>query len=205
MTDLDPTRDPDLVALGADRPVWDQFFTVCPLVIVGTREEDGRWNLAPKHMAMPLGWDNYFGFMCTPAHSTWQNARREGCFTVSFPRPSQILLASLTSAPRCEDDTKPALDAVATRPATVVDGVLVRDAHLHLECETHRIVDGFGENGLITGRIVETLVAETSVRRHDRDDEELVFEAPLLAYVSPGRWAEISHTFAFPFHEGWSR
>lgn len=205
MTFVDPTRDPDLVALGADRPVWDRFFTVCPLVIVGTREEDGRWNLAPKHMAMPLGWDNYFGFMCTPAHSTWQNARREGCFTVSFPRPSQILLASLAAAPRCEDDTKPSLDAVATRPATVVDGVLVRDAYLHLECETHRIVDGFGENGLITGRIVETLVAETSVRRHDRDDEELVFEAPLLAYVSPGRWAEISHTFAFPFHEGWSR
>lgn len=199
--------DPEhtLVRLGVDHPIWDRFFTVNPLVLIGTRELDGSWDLAPKHMATALGWDNFFGFVCTPEHSTWENARREGCFTVSFPRPSQILQASLAAAPRCGADAKPSLTHLETRPATVVEGRLLRDAYLHLECETHRIVDGFGANSLVTGRIVEALVAESSIRREDSDDEQALFEAPLLAYLHPGRWAEISHSFAFPFHEGWSR
>lgn len=201
----DDDRSEALVALGGDHPVWERVFMVHPLVVVGTREPDGGWDLAPKHMVTPLGWDNRFGFVCTEAHSTLRNARREGCFTVSFPRPSQVLAASLAAAPRCEDDHKPALEALQTRPATVVDGVLLDDAYLHFECETERIVDGFGENSLVTGRIVETLVAEGALRSPDRDDEQTVFESPLLAYVAPGRWAEISRTFAFPFHAGWSR
>lgn len=197
--------DDPLVRLGVDHPIWDRFFTVNPLVVIGTREIDGSWNLAPKHMVSALGWENFFGFVCTPKHSTWQNARREGCFTVSFPRPSQILATSLAAAPRCTGDVKPGLDALETVPATVVDGVLLRDAYVHLECETHRIVDGFGTNSLVTGRIVEALVAESAIRRADRDDEQAIFRAPLLAYVSPGRWAEVSRTFAFPFHRGWTR
>ena len=58
----------------------------------------GGYDLAPKHMATPLGWGGWFGFVCTPSHATYANALREGFFTVSFPRPSQVLLASLAAA-----------------------------------------------------------------------------------------------------------
>ena len=194
-----------MIRLGVEHPVWDRFFQVCPLIVVGTKEANGSYDLAPKHMATPLGWQNFFGFVCTPRHGTYANAQREGCFTVSFPRPSQTLIASLAAAPRCEDDSKPALELLQTRPATVVDGVLLEDAYLHLECETDRIIDGFGDNSLITGRVVEALVTEDAIRRDDKDDEEVIANAPLLSYVTPGRYAEVSHTFAFPFHEGWSR
>jgi len=200
------TNEPDgLVRLGSEHGVWSRFFQVSPLIIVGTKEPDGSFDLAPKHMVTALGWENFIGFVCTPAHGTYVNARREEEFTISFPRPSQVLAASLAAAPRCEDDLKPSLDLLETRPATVVDGVLLRDAYLHFECRTERIVDGFGHNSLIAGRIVETLVAEDSIRRADRDDRELILAAPLLAYLAPGRYAEISETLAFPFHEGWSR
>lgn len=202
----DREEGPPRVRLGVEHPVWDRFFMVNPLVVVATREPDGTWDLAPKHMVTPLGWENFFGFVCTPRHATWVNAIREGSFTVSFPRPSQILQTSLTAAPRCDrDDTKPALDLVETIPATVVDGVVLRDAYLHLECETDRVIDGFGDNGLVVGRIVEALVADDAIRRADRDDEDVIFETPLLVYVAPGRWAEITRSFAFPFHEGFSR
>lgn len=118
-----------LVALGTEHPVWDRFPQVFPLVAIGTREEDGSFDLAPKHMAMPMGWENRFGFVCAPRHATYRNAARQGVFTVSFPRPSQVLFASLESAPRCEEeDTKPALDLLTTRPATTADGVLLEDA-----------------------------------------------------------------------------
>lgn len=200
-----PEDGSGLISLGADFPVWDRFFQVCPLVVVGTKEPNGDFDLAPKHMAMPMGWGNYFGFVCTPAHATYGNAKREGAFTVSFPRPSQVVLTSLAAAPRCEDDEKPSLALVSTVPATVVDGVLVEDAYLHLECETYRVYDDFDANSLITGRIVEAHVTEDAIRRADKDDEDLVFSAPLLAYVSPGRYAEVSHTFAFPFHQGMAR
>jgi hypothetical protein len=43
----------DLVALDTARPVWDRFFTVAPLVVIGTREPDGGYDLAPKHMVTP--------------------------------------------------------------------------------------------------------------------------------------------------------
>ncbi len=194
----------DLVRLGVEAPVWDRFFQVFPLVVVGTKEADGSYNLAPKHMAIPMGWGNRFGFVCTSSHATYVNARREGAFTVSYPKPSQVLLASLAAAPRC-DDEKPALAHVRTRPATTVDGVLLDDADLHLECETDRIIDDFGTSSLITGRIVEVLVTAEALRDADEDDVDLLVRAPLLAYVAPGRYAEITRTFAFPFHAGWSR
>lgn len=196
---------PGFVRLGAEHPVWDRFFQVSPLIVVGTKEPDGTFDLAPKHMATALGWENHFGFVCTPSHATYVNARREGVFTVSFPRPSQVLAASLAAAPRCEGDTKPSLDLLETRAATVVDGVLLEDSYLHFECRTERIVDDFGRNSLIAGQIVEVLVAEESIRRSDHDDHELILNAPLLAYVAPGRYAEIAETVAFPFHVGWSK
>ncbi len=204
MNQSDSTDGAGLIALGTEHPVWDRFFQVFPLVVVGTREEDGSFDLAPKHMAMPMGWENRFGFVCTPRHATYRNAIREGAFTVSFPRPSQVLFASLAAAPRCEEDTKPALDLLTTRPATKVDGVLLQDAYLHFECETDRVIDDFGINSLITGRIVEALVAEDALRDPDRDDAEVFAASPLLAYLAPGRYAEVRDTLAFPFHAGWS-
>jgi flavin reductase (DIM6/NTAB) family NADH-FMN oxidoreductase RutF len=195
----------NLVTLGVDHPVWSRFFHVAPLIVVGTKEPDGSYDLAPKHMATPMGWGNHFGFVCTPSHGTYRNAQRERVFTVSYPRPSQILATSRAAAPRCEGDDKPSLAALSTFAASVVDGVLLTDAYLHLECETYRIVDGFDENSLITGRVVEAHVSEGALRREDADDHDTIAGAPLLAYLAPGRYAELAETFAFPFHAGWSR
>lgn len=200
-----PTDGQELVRLGADFPIWDRFFQVAPLIVVGTKEPNGSYDLAPKHLAMPMGWDNYFGFVCTPAHATYANAIREGAFTVSFPKPSQVIVASLAAAPRCEGDTKPSLAALKTFSASSVDGVLLVDAHLHLECETYKVFDDFERNSLITGRVVQAHVSEAAIRRSDKDDQDTVFQAPILAYVSPGRYVEVSQTFAFPFPEGMVR
>ena len=91
----DRLREQNLVELDVSHPGWERFFWVAPLVLVGTREADGSHDLAPKHMAMPVGWENYFGFVCTPRHHTYLNIRRSGVFTISYPRPDQLVLASL--------------------------------------------------------------------------------------------------------------
>ena len=194
-----------LVELDLTQPIWDRFFSVAPLVVVGTREPDGSYDLAPKHMAMPLGWGNYFGFICTPRHRTYTNIRREQCFTVSFPNPDQVLLASLSAAPRCDRGDKPALAALPTIPATAIDGICLQDAYLCLECQLDRIVDGFGENSLIAGQIVAARVQPEVLRSRDRDDADLLAQSPLLAYLPPNRYASIDRSFSFPFHAGFKR
>jgi flavin reductase (DIM6/NTAB) family NADH-FMN oxidoreductase RutF len=194
-----------LVSLDPSEPVWERVFIVAPLTIVGTREADGSWDLAPKHMATALSWENHFGFVCTPSHGTYRNAKREGFFTVSFPRPEQIVLTSLAAAPRCDDDSKPSLGALPTFAASKVEGELLEHAYLHLECELDRIVDGFGRNSLIAGRVVAVQVSEDALREPDRDDGDLIAADPLLAYLHPGRYAHVKESFSFPFHEGFSR
>ena len=188
-----------LVPLSTETPIWSRFFTVAPLVIVGTREGDGH-DLAPKHMAMPLGWDNYFCFVCSPRHATQANAQRTGEFTVSFPRPNQVVEASLAAGPRQEDDSKPSLGAIPTFPASAVDGVLVSEAYLWLECELDRVVDGFGDNTLIVGKVVAAAADGGALRESDRDDADLISNQPVLAYLSPGRFARVSESYSFPYH-----
>jgi flavin reductase (DIM6/NTAB) family NADH-FMN oxidoreductase RutF len=193
------------IKLDVEHPIWERFFLVAPLVIVGTREPDGSHDLAPKHMVAPMSWQNWFGFVCTPRHHTYLNAVREGVFTVSWPRPDQLLEASLAAAPRYPAEGKPALDVLATVPAEVVTGVLLADAWLHMECTTERVVDDLGDNSLVIGRIVAASVDEASLRAPDRDDQDLIRGAPLLAYLYPGRFAEITESRAFPFSAGMRR
>ena len=197
----DPARQ-HLIELDIDQPIWERFFWVAPLVLVGTREPDGSHDLAPKHMALPMGWENYYGFVCTPRHHTYGNIQREGVFTVSFPRPSQLVLTSLAASPRCGDDDKPALSALPVFPARQVDGVLLEGSYLFLECGLDRIIDGFGPNSLIIGRIVAARVAADSERVHEAGEQARVNEAPILAYVHPGRFAVIDRTLTFPFPAG---
>lgn len=196
----------ELVSLELSLPIWSRFFSVAPLIVVGTKEADGNYDLAPKHMAMPLGWENYFGFVCSPSHRTYQNIRREQAFTVSFPRPEQVILTSLGAAPRCkEDDSKPALAVLPTFPASVIDSIFLQDAYLFLECKLDRIIDGFGENSLIAGQIVAAYVQQQALRVSDQDDRDLLLQAPLLAYLPPGRYAKIERSFSFPFHRGFQQ
>ena len=196
---------PETIELEVNETLWERVFTVAPLVIIGSRELDGSYDLAPKHMAMQLGRSGFFGFVCTPRHSTLRNVEREGVFTVSYPRPTQVVLASLAATPRCEEGQKTSLEALPTFPSTRIDGRFVKDAHLYLECELERIVGGLGSESLVIGQILVAHVPERDLRRLDRDDSEVIHSSPLLAYLSPGRYAQIRTSYSFPFPKEFKR
>lgn len=193
------------IPLSVERPIWDRLFLVAPLVVVGSKEPDGSYDLAPKHMAFPLGWNNYYAFVCSPRHATYHNIRREAQFTVSFPRPTDVVTSTLTASARCDDGTKPALTLLAQRRATVVDGVLLEEGYLHLECRLHSVMDGFDANSLIVGTVVAASADEAYLRMEDRDEGEQIHRSPLLVYVSPGRFAALTDTTRFPLPAGFSR
>lgn len=191
----------NVVTVDTTVPVWEQFFTVAPLVLIGTRDEDGSLDLAPKHMVTPMGWQNYFGFVCTPRHTTCSNIDRTGEFTVSYPKPSQVLITSLAASPRGEAGGKPVIDYFRTFPATEINGRFIEDGYLFFECRHFKTIDGFGENCLITGEIIAAYADDDFLRHTEADDQETIHDSPLFAYLAPGRFATIDRSNAFPFPE----
>lgn len=199
------TEHESLVTLELSSPIWAEFFTVSPLVVVGTTEPDGSTDLAPKHMVMPMGWQNHVGFMCSETHSTRSNILRTGEFTVSWLRPDSVVTAALAAAPRCDEGEKPSLDLVPTFPAEEVEPPLVRGGYLYLECRLLETWDALAPASLIVGEVVAARVAESSIRRHDRDDVDLLAVDPPLVYLSPGWYGSVGNIQAFPFHQGTKR
>ncbi len=195
---METPPESSLVSLDPTDSLWERFYTVNSLVVIGTREGD-RYDLAPKHMAMPFGWGHYFGFICTPRHGTYQNAKHNGAFTVTYPRPDQIVLISLSATQRSDHaGHKPEVEALPTFPAEIVDGVFLEDGYLFLECEVHEIVDNLDQNSLIIGEVVAAYAREDALKVSDESASEHVKHAPLLAYIHPGRYTVIEETYEFP-------
>lgn len=186
------------VRLDPSAALWTRVFTVAPLVLIATREGSG-FDIAPKHMAMPVGWGPYYCFACSPRHATYRNALEHAAFTASFPDEELILQTGLAASGRLDDGTKPALAALQTLPAEVVDGVLVRGCSLYLECELERVVDGFGTNALVVGHVVAASAREDVLRGVETDDADLVGSTGVLAYLHPGRFLTVRESLAFPF------
>jgi flavin reductase (DIM6/NTAB) family NADH-FMN oxidoreductase RutF len=184
--------------------LWERVFTVAPLVLIGSKDTDGTYDLAPKHMAMPLGWGDRFCFACTPRHRTYQNIERHGFFTVSYPHSFQIVQASLAASGREPDGTKPTLAALPTFYAHEVDGVLVHGCYLFLECELDRFVE-VDDAALVIGRIVAASAIEGAIRDPDRDDAELLHRLAPLTFLSPSRFSVVDGSHSFPFPASFTR
>jgi hypothetical protein len=78
------------------------------------------------------------------------------------------------------DSSKPALWALRTLPAFVVDRVLVEG-----ECELNRVVDDIGDNSLVVGRNVAAAARDDVLRHGETDDADLLQHAGALAYLHP--------------------
>lgn len=183
------------VEVDPQHALWESFYTVAPLVLIGTIEADGAPDVAPKHQATALGHGSLFGFACSPTHATYRNALATSTFTVGFPPPGLVVAASLAAAPRDAVGDKPTLDLVSLSPARVVDGVLVDGCLAQLECRLERVVDDLDDSSLVIGRVVAAFASSRAL-----DDS-----TPLLAYVHPGRVASIHETKEFPYHRGFQR
>ncbi|WP_239540655.1 flavin reductase family protein [Spongiivirga citrea] len=194
------------IPLDVSNSIWEHFFTVAPLVVVGTKEGDG-YDMAPKHMAMPIGFENYFGFVCTPDHSTYTNIKLHKEFSVSFPFPDQLVLTSLSALPRVKGISKfdQIISTLPSKKANTIDTLLVAEAYLHLECKLYKIIDGFGSNSIITGSIIAANVHTDYLKISEKEEQEQLKSNPLLAYIANGRYAVISETFNFPFPKGFNR
>ena len=195
-----------LVTLDVDTPIWDHIFTIAPLVIVGTKEGN-EYDLAPKHMATPIGFDNFFGFVCTPNHSTYTNIKKYKEFVVSFPMPDQVVLSSLSASPRCDSisKSKQIIESLPTMKAPNMEALFISNSYLYLECELFKIIDGFNLNSIITGKITAAFVDRNYLKQSEVDEQDQIHDFPLLAYIALGRFATVKETYNFPFPKNFKR
>ena len=193
----------DWMTLDIDDQLWERVFLVSPLVLVGTREPDGSYDLAPKHRIVML--PNHFGFVCRPSHATWRNCLREESFTVSWPDPEQIVMTSAAASPRCEDGEKKTMLGLPTVSGTEVDAQLLDGGRLQLECRLDRVVDDLGEDGLVLGRIVAARANPEALRKQEVPDGSLMHDHPLLAYLHPSQFAVVGKSAGFPYPKDFHR
>jgi flavin reductase (DIM6/NTAB) family NADH-FMN oxidoreductase RutF len=154
-----------------------------------------------------MGFNNYFGFVCTPKHRTYHNVLNYDEFSVSYLLPKQIIQAAISASPRKVNISKSdeIVSALPTINGTKTDTLLMEDAYAHLECKLHKIIDGFGENCLITGEIISASVHPDYLRVSEVDERDQIASHPLLAYIADGRFASINDTYNFPYPKNFSR
>jgi flavin reductase (DIM6/NTAB) family NADH-FMN oxidoreductase RutF len=176
------------------------------LVVIGSKENEG-YDLSPKHMVTPIGFSNYIGFVCTPRHRTYHNIKKEKMFTISFVKPSQVLLTSLAAIPRCEENnyTKEIVKEIPTITTTKKDCIFISDSYLLLECTLYKIIDGFDDYSIITGQIDAAFVHKDHKIFSEVDQQKRIYDNPLLAYIAQGRFASIKETFSFPYPKDFQR
>jgi len=204
---MEEQQDSEMIDITDDPNMWNRCYMVHSLVVIGSTEENGKYNLAPKHMAMPLGFGPYFGFMGTPRKTTYRNIEREKVFTVSYPSPEQLVISSLTASRREDDDTKPIIDQVPTVKAKQVDGKFLKDSYFQLECKLSQMMGKFGEWEIIVGEVVAAYVRRDALKKEgdDADYGAQIHEHPLLAYLHPDRFSIIEESNAFPFPKEFKR
>ena len=196
----------NFISLSVKDTIWDHFYTVAPLVVIGSKEND-EFDLSPKHMVTPIGFSNFIGFVCTPRHVTYHNIKKEKRFTVSFVKPSQILLTSLAAIPRCEDNhySKEIVKNIPTIPTSKKDNIFIADSYVLLECSLHKIIDGFGDYSMITGKIDTAYVHKDYKIFSEVDQQKHIYNNPFLAYLAQGRFASIKETFSLPYPKDYKR
>lgn len=197
----------EMIELDVEQDIWSRAYTVHSLIIIGSKEEDDNYNFAPKHMAMPLGFSNHFGFIGTPRKSTYRNIQREKVFTVSYPKPSQLTVSSLAATQREDDDSKPIIDQIPTAPAQEIEGYFVKDSYFQLECKLTECLGKFGEWELIVGEIVAARIDKRMSRKisDSAGEGQLIYNNPLLAYLHPNRFSVIKESNVFPFPKEFKR
>ena len=194
-----------LINLSIKKPIWAHFYMVAPLVVIGTKEGEA-YNLAPKHMACPLGSGNYFGFVCTPRHHTYRNILSEKVFTVSFPKSQEIIMTSIAASPRCHDSyTESMLSRIPHFMSPGIDAPMVKNSYLYLDCSLEKVVGGFDEYCLIAGKITGAYLDPAYKVYAESDHQKMIYDNPLLAYLPDKRFAIIKKTLAFPFPEGFKK
>jgi len=177
-----------------------RYFSVKPIVLVTTLGPSNIPNVAPKTQCMDVGrHEEYFAFVCTPKHHTYQNAKANKEFVANYPGPELIEEVSATSQ-FAENVDEVALAGLTGIPSLVVKPPRIRECRVHLECKVMEVKD-LDVASIILGKIVARSASqEVSFERGKAEESiSLLLNHPLLAYVYPNHYTTIRAATEFIF------
>ena len=75
----------------------------------------------------------------------------------------------------------------------------------HVESHLESVLDDFGDEGLLLGRVVAAHADRNALRSKAVPDGDLVHDQPLLAYLHASQFARIDRSTGFPFPKDFRR
>jgi len=176
-------------------------FSIKPIILVTTLGSNGLPNVAPKTQCTSIGrHEEYFAFVCTPRHHTYQNAKADGEFVVNYPGPELIERVSAASQ-FAENVDEVVLSGLTSIPSLVVKPPRIKECRVHLECEVADVKD-LDDGSIILGKVVSRSGdREISFKKGTAEENiNLLSTHPLLTYVYPNHYASINtaEKFIFP-------
>jgi len=177
-----------------------RYFTVKPTILVTTLGPGNIPNVAPKTQCMDVGRrEEYFAFVCTPKHHTYQNAKANKEFVANYPSPELIQKVSATSQ-SAENVDEIALVGLTGIPSLVVKPPRIKECRVHLECKVVEIKD-LDVASIILGKVVARSASKEASFERGKAKERinLLSNHPLLAYVYPDHYTTIGSATEFIF------
>ena len=176
----------DFVDIGLDPWQWRPAPLINQVVLVGTVEETGAFDLAPKtsaffaSTALPA-----VGFSCNTTHHTACNISRTGAFVVNVPEASHA--AKIWDVFLRASQERLAAAGWHARAGDVVAGACWDEAVAQLECTHHATIEIAGEEIVIIGRVVAARLRATLVTDVDGAGPAAAYRVldPLF-YLQPG-------------------
>lgn len=177
------------------------YFTVKPIILVTTLGSNELPNVAPQTQCMSVGrHEEYFAFVCTPEHHTYQNTKANKEFVVNYPGPELIEKVSAASQ-SAENVDEVALSGLTSIPSLIVKPPRIKECMVHLECKVMDIKD-LDNGSIILGKVVaRSANREVSFKKGMAEESiNLLSMHPLLAYIYPDHYASINtaEKFIFP-------
>jgi len=184
------------VSLELERYVGAFFPLPSAVALITTVSPSGVVNVAPKTQVMPVGRHNYWGFACCKQHHTYTNVVEQGEFVVNMPGLELIGKISDASQEFPEGTDELAAIGLCRFPSLQVRVPSITECGVHIECVRHTVLDAFGGDSLIIGRVVAARVDSELMLA----PQHTMSKKPLLVYVHPNHYTIIRDfaPFAFP-------
>jgi len=165
----------------AEVPVSKAYELLNPggLVLVCTRSEDGRYDLAPVAWNCPLDYEpvSRVLFVCDPGHRTYEDLVEAGEFVLALPTPEQRELVEKTGSVSGHDVDKYAHFAIEAFAAQSVDARVPALVAGWLECRLVRVVIE-GSSAVVMGEVLRAEALREAWKRRLHFAREGLWYAP---------------------------
>jgi flavin reductase (DIM6/NTAB) family NADH-FMN oxidoreductase RutF len=125
------------------------------MIIVCTRSQEGRYDLAPIAWSCPLDYEpvSRILFVCDTGHATWDNLRASREFAVALPSYEQRELIERSGAVSGRGLDKYESLGLSSFPAAKVDTRIPDGVAAWLECSLIRTIEE-GTSSIVLGEVV---------------------------------------------------